>query len=67
MEDFNWLKKQASPNWRIMAQDRHEELRLEAEVLRNGKFELSEELNKLCPWADDATHFVTFIPRLDHK
>jgi hypothetical protein len=22
IEDFNWLKKQASPNWKVMDQDR---------------------------------------------
>lgn len=23
IEDFNWLKKQASPNWKLMDADRH--------------------------------------------
>jgi hypothetical protein len=47
MEDFNWLKKQASPNWRIMEQDRHEHLKHKAEVLRNKNIVFSEELNIL--------------------
>lgn len=52
MEDFNWLKKQASPNWRIMEQDRHEHLKHKAEVLRNKNIVFSEELNILPAWVN---------------
>ncbi|KAI9365028.1 tubulin binding cofactor C-domain-containing protein [Pilaira anomala] len=36
IEDFNWLKKQASPNWKIMEQDRHSVLEKKLSLLKSG-------------------------------
>ncbi|GAA5798759.1 tubulin binding cofactor C-domain-containing protein [Helicostylum pulchrum] len=35
MEDFNWLKKQASPNWKIMDPDRHVAIEKQMSIFKN--------------------------------
>ncbi|KAI7895508.1 tubulin binding cofactor C-domain-containing protein [Mucor mucedo] len=39
LEDFNWLKKQASPNWTLMDQDRYSVINKQLSVLKNDKTE----------------------------
>lgn len=37
LEDFNWLKKQASPNWRLMDQDRYSAIDKQLSMLKTDK------------------------------
>ncbi|KAG2209486.1 hypothetical protein INT47_008330 [Mucor saturninus] len=39
LEDFNWLKKQASPNWTLMDQDRYSVINKQLSVLKTDKTE----------------------------
>lgn len=49
LEDFNWLKKQASPNWKLMDQDRYSVIDKQLSMFKTDKTQdlLSKGLNLL--------------------
>ncbi|KAI8368684.1 tubulin binding cofactor C-domain-containing protein [Choanephora cucurbitarum] len=49
VEDFNWLKKQASPNWKVMDSTREKTLESQLDLFKNHKEDLLTKQSELLP------------------